>query len=351
MAKQDNELAVSAEELASAGAAMVQDDAAVESLLEGGESTPGALDETIEVESTFWEEANAAPVGDEKDKAPAAKVEDTDAPDDSQTITYRANGKDVKISREEAAKKLALVDGAKRAFDKQASLQKQLDAVKKEQDELVKYRETWEKLERIGKDHKRLYETLTGERFDDMLSREMQRKSAYQNASEDERRAMDSEERLRTLESQAQQDRSERDKRVKDAEEREFKAETKYMQTQLEREFFKYQFPDDKPNVSNQLKRMLWRSTVADLKDYDKQGHDVTPDLIKRAFRDNATALQSFYKTEVDKGVKQVTEQKKKDATEKAQLASTRNYSNTNVRDLAGKDPMSLFRAFQRGGK
>lgn len=350
MATNDNELAVSPAELASAGAAMTQEDAAIDALTEG-ESVPDALAETVEVESDFWGEGDVAPTDKGDTKAPAADAKDTAAPDSGQTIKYRANGKDVTISHEEAAKRLALVDGAKKAYDKAANLQRRLDEADKARAEDAKYRETWEKLERIGKDPKRLYETITGERFDDMLARELQKRDLYQNASEEERRVMDSEERIKALEAQSAADRAERDRRVKEAEEREFAADTRYTQTQLEREFFKYTFPEDKPNVANQLKRMLWRSTVADLKDYNKQGHEVTPDLIKKAFRDNAVALQSFYKSEVDKGVKQVTDKKKADASEKAQLASTRNYSNTNIKELASKDPMALFRAFQRGSK
>lgn len=345
-----NELAVSAEEIAAAGAAMVQEDAAVDAVT-SDESVP-ELESTIDVESPFWGEGDDVAPAEPGKKTPAAAAElDTPEGDGTQTITYKANGKDVTISRDEAAKKLALVDGAKRAFDQKASLQNKIDGYEKERPELIKFKETWEKLERIGKDHKRLYETLTGERFDDMLGREINKRQAYQNASEEERRALDSEERIRALEAERHNDRAELDRKVKEAETREFQADTRYMQGQLEREFFRYQFPEDKPQVANQLKRMLWRSTIADLKDYDRDGHEVTADLIKRAFKDNASALQSFYKTEVDKGVKKVVDQKKKDAEEKAQLASTRNYDNPKIKDLAAKDPLSLFRAFQRGGR
>lgn len=340
MARNDNELAVSADELSQAGAAMLGRDA-VETALTAESEAPSELDETIEVDNPFWDQGDAAQRS--KDETPKSETK-TDAPkrDGAETITYKANGKEVKISVAEAAKKLALVDGAQKAFSEKAKLQEKLQKVESDTAELAKYKETWERLEGLKGDKKRLYEVITGERFDDMLTREREKQDLYAKASPEARAAMDAEERIRALEASAARDREDRDSKLKQAEEREYNAESKYMQTQLEREFFKYQFPEDNPNVSNQLKRMLWRSSVADIKELSK-GSAVTPEIVAKAFRDNAKALQSFYRKEVDKGVSATLDKKKKDAEEKAQIASTRNYEQPAPAELAKKNPMDLF--------
>lgn len=351
MSKQ-NELEVTADDMKAAAVEVVED-AAADSVIESSE-TGSPLEATIrdeDIPQPFWENGEVDDVAqpEAKEKTGAQAKDDVSKNDGSRTISYKANGKEVKISEAEAAKKLALVDGARKAFSEKNRLEKKSQEQATEIQKLAEYKDTWQKLEALKDDPRRLYEVISGESYDTFRKREAERWAAYQEASPEQQRAMDAEERMKSLENQIRRDREASEARLKEAETKEFATEQKHLNSKLEREFFKYQFPEDNAQQSNRLKQMLWVGTLADIKKLHKAGYEVSDALIARTFKENASALQAFYKKSVDKGVAEVTAKKKQEATEKAQLASTRNYADAPSAELTKLDPLTLFNRMKRG--
>jgi hypothetical protein len=359
MANMDNELGVSMEEMANAAptAEVIKQDNIAETLTQS-EPTP-ELEETIEVEdSSFWNEGadQEQRLDSEPQDIDGEEVSsDSDIPLNSEgIISYKANGKEVSVDisteegRADLAKKLALLDGARKAFSDKNKLRQQVKALEERANQGNQYKESWDKLEALKDNPERLYEVITGQSFSDMMAKEYEKRSIYNNATEEERKIMDYEDRIRRMELQSEREQKRREDEIAKAEERNYTASKKETQTKLEREFFKYEFDNDSPATANKLKKILWRSALGDLQDYQREGYKMSDKLIQKAFNDNAKALQSFYGKEVAKGVKKVTEKKKADAKEKAQAASTRNYKKPDFGDLASKDPLSIFNAFRK---
>lgn len=351
-----DELSVSMADMAAAAKSVAQD-AAAEQAITSAELAP-ELEATIDVpDSNFWDSEDSQALSDmNSDIANQGSDFDeqvSEVPSD-RIFKYKSNGEEVEVdlsseeARAELAKKLAAADGVKKAFSDKNKLQQQLKALKQQAEESNKYKESWDKLEALKDNPERLYEIITGQSFDSMMQNQLERRAIYQNASEEERKIMDYEDRIRKMEIQNERASRQREKEMAEAQNKHREATKKETQTKLEREFFKYEFGDSDPASANKLRKILWRSALGDLQDYQKEGYKLSDKLVQKAFSDNAKALQSFYGKEVAKGVKQATDKMTADATEKAQIASTRNYTNHNLDSLSGKDPMSIFRAFQR---
>lgn len=351
-----------------AAAEQAKADAAVEMETEAAfAESAGGLESTIDpVNNDFWDD------GDEEvsEAASAGEREDLDvveegasARDGGKTITYKANGKEVSLNisdlqndpaaREALAKQLALVDGARKAFSDKNKLRQQMKKQAADTAQLREYKESWDKLETLKDDPDQLYRVLTGRSLDDMINHEIERRIAYQNASDEDRKIMEYEERFRKMEERSRREEMIRQQQIEEAKAEKYEAQKRATQNDLEREFFKYEFNEEDPVTANRLKKMLWRSALGDIQDYRKQGYKMSQKMVAKAFRDNAKALQSFYSKSVDEGVKSVVSSKKAGAQEKAEKAATKNYSssNTDFDQLAGKDPLSIFQAFRRGRK
>lgn len=272
-----------------------------------------------------------------------------DAPakvDGPQTIKYKANGEEVEISVEEAAKKLSMADGARKVFsdnDKLRKTNKQLETENKANREVV---ELWNKLEAAKDDDRTLYKMITGRDFDSIIQREAQRLLDYRDASPEEQRAMDAERRAELAEQRSAL-RDKDAKKATDAHEKErYEIQKGRVFGAMEAEFRKHDLPEGvDPAAGNRLKKMLWRNSIEDMKDLKRSGKPITQSAISKVFSENAAALKAFGRTTETAQVKEEVA-KEKVATEKAKAASTKNYPTSSVdKDMAKKDPLSLFRA------
>lgn len=353
-----NELAVDIETATQELANPVNADAVVEGALETSEPDP-ELSSDVDVENDgFWHdnedgvsasEEEASPPSDDSDDVP--QEQDSDG-----IIEYKVNGKSVKLDlssdedRAKLAKQLSLVDGARKAFSDKNKLRQQLKQERERAEEMNQYKSNWDKLESIKDDRAQLFETITGESWDAMIQNEVEKRRLYDEADPATQRAMEYEERLQRAERERDRERKLRDEQFRKAEEMEYNAEKLGTRTKLEQEFRKYEFKQPNEAANNRLRKMLWRSSLGDIQEYVKQGHEISEKVVRKAFRDNAKALQSFYKTSVSRESKKQIQQQKQDTKQKAEEAATKNFSNNeDLSSLVGKDPMSIFQSFRRG--
>lgn len=103
--------------------------------------------------------------------------------------------------------------------------------------------------------------------------------------------------------------------------EKEEQFETRAMQSIVNPSFEKYRFADKlgDPNTEHRLDRMLWRDAMDTLEEYEKQGVDITPELVNKEFAASAGLLKKQINAQAEKKAAKVVEQKKQEATENVQ--------------------------------
>lgn len=344
-----NELAVSPEEMAAAASAMVSEDAAIETVV-NNEPAP-ELQETVEVEDPagFWDNDDlvATEAAGTDEQSAASEVSQDSA---SGTITFKAHGKDVTLTVDEAKKRLSLSEGGRQAFSDLDKTKKQAKALETEVEGLKPYKQSWERLESIKHDKAKVYQVITGESFDDFVNAEIARRETYAAASPEQREALDLRAEIERDRADRAHERKLREKEDTDRDQRDFNSEKRELSMKMEREFAKYLPKSGDPQVDARMRKMLWRNAAAELKEYHTQGIEISEKAISRAFKDTAGALNLHQEQAVAAKVKEVTASKKQAAKEKAQIASTRNYSDGKIsKDLVKKNPLDVFRHFQRG--
>jgi hypothetical protein len=183
------------------------------------------------------------------------------------------------------------------------------------------------------------------------MAQEVARRNAYDLGTEEERRLLDYEDRIRATElSHKQREaRSERQAaEAKASEERAFELNTR---TAMESEYNKHtgniNFEDK--NFENEVKEAYWQKSATDLKKYYAKYGKLTSPMYKKVFSDNAKLYGGGMKSQIESGVDKAIENKKQVAREKAQVASTRNYGKSMVdTDLTKLHPDDLFKYFRK---
>lgn len=337
-----NELAVSPDELAQAAAEVSAPISTPELDLQPDMDLTEPDADVDVPESDFWDEIPGYEKTSSKEDAdePEAIVDDTPP---TGTITFKANGKEQSVSVEEAQKLLSHVAGARKAFTDKAKVQKQYDKIKQEAAELHKYKKSWDDLEAVKNNPAELYQLITGKSLDSYLTQELERRKVYADATPEERGLLDYESRVQTMEQELQRERQRRESEMQKVEKIQYDTELNNLQGKLEREYYKYELPGEDPQVTNKLGKMFWRSAIADLKEYDERGIPISDKAIAKAFKDNIAVIKALYTKEVAKGVDQKSKVKKQVAKEKAQIASTRNYTAPATAELSSKNPLDIF--------
>lgn len=296
---------------------------------------------------------------DEEEVPLAAEAEDNESEGESETIlTYKVNGKEVTLdldavredpeAREKLKKDLALIGGAKKAVSKAGVLRRENRKLQKEAKELASYKDAWDRLEDIKGDEAQVFEVITGRSLDDVIAERAERQYKYQNASEEEKKVLEYEDRIRRMELENKREADRRARELERLEREKYNTDKRAVATDLKREAAKYDFEGVDPNKASRLRKMLWQSAVDDIKRYTKQGYKFNEKMIAKAFRDNASALEGFYKTSVERGVAKATQKRTKEATDAAAKAATKHYKRSDFNDLVGKNPLDIFHAFRK---
>lgn len=303
------------------------------------------LEGTIDVKSNWADEDDESPAPNNNPAVSKSNI--PEAP--LQTIKFKANGEDKEISLEEAQKKLSLAEGARQALQDRAKLRKELDNLKKQSQELTKYKDTWDKLESVKHDRKQLVELITGESYDDFLKNEMQRREIHQYGTAEQKQLLEYADKVQQLERERQLEIGKNEAKLKQAEKTQWDAEQQRVQTAMNVEFSKHEIPGDlDQHAQAKLRNMLWNQSKSDVIEYYKQYGKVTQKMVEKAFADNASAL---FRSNAKLAEKQSTEAKvaqKAEVKEKAQQAANPPAQAHDFDSLSKLSPDKLFDYFKK---
>lgn len=274
-----------------------------------------------------------------EDEAQASAVQDY--------LTYTADGQEFKATKEEAIRALSLAKSSRRVFSEKAQLQQALKKAEQVAKENSAFREKWEQAVAGARSPKEVWERLTGQKFDELLDAEMQRRQAYANATPEERKILDYESKFHEMKSRVDHIDQESKKRLEDAEKKSFETKVEYFKSLAEPVFNQHveKIAETNPQAVNKLAKMLWITSVRDLQEYKKRGYEPNRKMIEKVFSANAAALRAEQAAATDKGTKAAVAQKKETAKQQAQVASTRNYTSKPGRDYSKMNPLELFHA------
>lgn len=265
-----------------------------------------------------------------------------------QTIKFKANGEDKEISLEEAQKKLSLAEGARQALQDRAKLRKELDTLKKQSQELAKYKETWDKLESVKHDRRQLVELITGESYDDFLKDETQRREIHQYGTPEQKQLLEYADRVQKLERERQLEISRNEAKLKQAEQAQWEAEQQRVQNAMNAEFSKHELPDDiDSSAKARLRDMLWNQSKLDVIKYYQQYGKVTQKMVEKAFADNAAVILRSNAKLAEKQVSEAKAAQKSEAKEKAKLAAVSPAEPQDWDSLSKLSPDRLFDYFK----
>lgn len=331
---------------------------------------PNSLEPEAEVDipdSEFWASEDDFGLdlsGMEDGSQPESRISDEieqKMPDKvGQILKYKGAGEELELDlssdegRAQAIEALEKYQGMQKAFAEKAELERQLKSLEANSGDLGKYKESWDKLEDMKHDRRALLEFLTDENYDDFIAKEIARKNAYDLGTEDEKRVMDYEDRIRKIEIESQREKSANERRVREAQQAEERAEEIRITTSMTNEFTKYAeaITHESPEFVNEMKKAMWQKSAGDLKGYAQKYGKITNKMVQKVFADNSKLFGGGVKKQIEKGVEKAIEDKKQKAVEHAQVASTKNYgSNIVDKDLASMSPDKLFKFFQKNRK
>lgn len=322
----------------------------------------GALESDIEVESTFWDnevvdipdgvqlEEEASP--DTAEDQPAGEEPEGDIPEqseasDEQLIRFKANGVEQELTMEEAKKQLALVQGARKAFNDRAKTQQRVKKLEAQLKDAVKAQESWAKLEALRETPERIIEVVMGQSLDDLVQKKLEREKLYASATPEERQMLDQDYRLEQMERQLERERKDRESAKAEVARIQEETATAAQKSRLDTAFEQFNVKVEDPQLQSRISKYVWKNAISDLKDYHKAGYDVTnPKVIAKAFKDVAATVNAVHGKEVDRGVKKAIDKHKTAAKEKAQVASTTNYPKTKAPDFGKMNPSQIFDSF-----
>ena len=325
---------------------LVMSDEEIQAELGTNDESSADVNQEPEDEGNFssWEDETSDVDGADATDANAAAVQ-------PQTRTFKANGREVEVdmSDQEGVDRLITLGlGARPLFSKVDKLTKELSTAKQRLEAVGRYEKAWKKLDGLKSDHDALYEAVFGKKYDDAFKERKDWQDRYEAASPDVQRAMVDQRQNAVEAAKLKREREEWEASKGENETRAEEVDRKELRTQLLPEFHKNEFSSKikDPVRAEKLNAMLWRQTISNLKGYD----EITPDLIRKEFREVAALLAGDAK-EAKQAVKKVVEEKKQVAKQQAKVAATRNYSGSSDKDLSKeKDPVKLMRRmFGRG--
>ena len=311
----------------------------------------------IEIEdSGFWGDkedlGGDIPLETGSDPVLEEEVPQTEVETSDEIFSYKANGEDRKLDisseegRAELKKALERNFGMEKAFSESAKLKRELKRLTSEKGSDSKYKENWDKIEDLKHNPKALLEFISGQKYDELISQEVARANAYDLGTEDERRVIDYEQRIRDMEIRQKQDQSKSERLAAAAEASEARAMEFNTRTAMETEYNKHvgELNFEDKQYENDIKEAYWQKSANDLKKYYTKYGKLTNKMYAKVFNDNAKIYGGNLKSQIDSGVDKAIQNKKQAAGEKAQVASTRNYGKAVAdSDLVNLSPDKLF--------
>lgn len=241
------------------------------------------------------------------------------------TVTDESGRKrkiEIDYSNREATKKAHLEAAGFRKMqaerDQEKTSRKGLEAKLQEREK------DWSALENaFQQGPEKLFDLLTGRQgaFDEAVAKRQQKAEFLKNASPEEIRVMEANERAEAQSKELDRIRKENEKFKKEVTQERETAELKSLESKVNPVFSKYSFTDKLGNEDREqmFNEMLWNTALKRLEPYEEKGIDITNELVDSKFREVATALRTQITKQADKRVGKVVDQKKQEATENVQ--------------------------------
>lgn len=253
-------------------------------------------------------------------------------------------------------------ESIKKAFAAQAGMRKfqaERDSERAEKSKFAEKASNFDRLEKLWSEGgvEGLIKALDPQALDKIVQERLDRAEKRRNASDDEIRLMDLEEREAARERENQKLREQVEKQLNESKQREEAAQFKQMESQLHPQFHKYSFTGKlgDPKVENRYNQFLWSQAVEGLSRYPED-QQLTPAMVEREFREVALDLKKAVAEQSQEIASKAITAKKVTARENAGVQATRPAStglNSNVREDLKKGNVggALDRLFSAFGK
>jgi hypothetical protein len=297
--------------------------------------------------SDFWDEDKTAlaqpdPASPEQEVAPEVQEAQAQA-EAAQTLKYKANGQDQEKTLEEARKILSQYDGNQKGFQLAAKTQRQLKQLQKQMQEMSAAQERLSQIDALKGDPSGLIEAVTGKSMAEIVAGEVEKHNQYQLASPEERAKMDYDAKQRELEErlarQEQLLKGREDELLSQASEGRKEALNEKFKTAMAEHYS----PNQDPTIDNDLREMAWRTSVAKIRGYHKDGYAISDKLINAVFKKVNRSLGTARTANVNQEVAKISADKSAQATQAAQIASTQNYAPSKLPSTKGMNPLEIF--------
>ena len=293
------------------------------------------LESDIDVPNTFWDSTSVA----DEPRSPSEVKLDLDVPAERQTIKFKANGEEIELSYEDAAKRLAMAEGGARAFTQLAQANKRVKELESSSADMRHKADLMDKLESLRHDPKKLLEIVTGQDADTYLADQVRKYNIRESGDAREIAQLEKEERFAQLERQLQMQ-EERQQELETKEEARFMSSEKTrLKGLMDGEFFKHQFKMENPLDSNDMNEMLYQDSHKLMAKYVRKYQDhpkfqeLLPKIAQKSFEDTASKLTRLTTGSVQNKVDQAIKDKKAVAAERAGVAATRHIAEPSAAD------------------
>lgn len=301
--------------------------------------------------SDFWDEDKTATRQPSPEAPPSAAPEVESAKEQAAeaALKYRANGVDREVSLEEARKILASYDGNQKGYKLASQTQRQVKQLQKQIKDFSAVQDRLSKIESLKGDPAALIEAVTGESMSAIVAREVEKAQQYQLASPEDRAKMDFLDKQTELEARVARQEEQLRQREEALQNQANEGRKEALNEKLKSAMSEYYSPNADPVVDNDLREMVWRTSVAKVKGYHAEGYPVTDKLINAVFKKVSRSLGTHRNSNISQEVAKASAAKTAQATEKAQVASQQNYSPSKLPSTKGMNPLELFESLVRG--
>jgi hypothetical protein len=282
---------------------------------------------------------------------------------DTEEISVRGpNGKKRKIkvdynNRDQILKNARLAAGAHKWQVERDKALGELDKVKDYQEKAQNFDKIAEAFEQGGE--LAALQAMVGEQgAQTWLENQLQRQEFRKNASEEQLKLLDSQEKADSQTRELEKLRREQEELRQTVAQRQEAAEVAELQSVVNPAFDKYRFSGKLSDESQaqDLDEMVWARGKAQLERYEGEGMKITPEIADKVFRSAANRLRKIVNVESDRKADRKVRKTKETALETAQKQTQRGMSSNDDADKARElmkrgDISGFFKNFGKGMK
>lgn len=184
-----------------------------------------------------------------------------------------------------------------------------------------------------------LVNALDKEGFEKLVESKLDYREKYRNATEEDRRLMDLEEREKAREVENRRLREQVEKQLAESKQREEAADLKRLESKLHPQFHKYGFSGKlgDAKVEHRYNQFLWNQAMDGLSKYPED-QELTPAMIEREFREVALDLKRVIAKQSEDVASKAIAAKKVAARENAGVQVTKNTSQPSLNNGVRED-------------